>query len=171
MKATQAALNGTTTVDQVTVAVFFPSPPIPAPVVITSPVDNDAFELGYAPTVSGTGEPGSEVVVTDGSGSTLCTSAVDASGGWSCVTSALPLGSVTLKATQAAPNGTTTVDQVTVTVTGSVVNASVVIVGPIEGAVFGAVALAGSGAFLLARRKRNPANGAMKSEESSNALI
>ncbi|MFJ2535768.1 hypothetical protein, partial [Microbacterium maritypicum] len=33
-----------------------------APVVITSPVDNDAFELGYAPTVSGTGEPGSEVV-------------------------------------------------------------------------------------------------------------
>jgi hypothetical protein len=73
-----------------------PAPTIPAP-VITSPA-NGSTTSDTTPTISGTSRPGADIVVKEG-GTTLCTTRANASGIWSCDSSALSAGSHTITAT------------------------------------------------------------------------
>ena len=85
------------------------------PPVITPPTGptNDT-----TPPITGTGEPGSKVTVTDDDGTTVCTATVQADGSWSCSPStALPDGDHPLTATQTDPAGNTSTPSTPVTVT------------------------------------------------------
>ena len=83
-------------------------PVAPAPIV---PVDITGATTDAFSTISGTGEPGAEVVVTGDSGREVCRTTVGADGTWSCVsTIELPVGSMHLTATQAAADGSVTTE-------------------------------------------------------------
>lgn len=76
----------------------------PAAPVITSPAEGATVQ-DTTPLVSGTGETGATVTVTEGS-TVLCTAVVGGDGTWSCSpTVALPLGPHTVTATQADADG------------------------------------------------------------------
>jgi hypothetical protein len=66
---------------------------------ITSPTDGSNVD-SQTPTVGGSGAAGDTVTVWNGTTS-LCTAVVDGTGSWSCMTSTLPAGQLTLTATQA----------------------------------------------------------------------
>jgi hypothetical protein len=95
------------TVHSVGVSVTGPEVPVgtqfpPAP-VITSPKNNQSATL--AAQISGTGEPGATVTVTE-KGATLCTATASASGAWSCAPAAgLTAGQQTITATATDPTG------------------------------------------------------------------
>jgi hypothetical protein len=62
------------------------------------------------PTITGTGQPGDPVTITDQNGNTVCTTTVSAAGTFSCtVTNPLGDGPDTLTATETNSDGTTTV--------------------------------------------------------------
>lgn len=71
--------------------------------VLTGPADNARLNTA-TPTITGTAEAGTTVVVRRG-GTTVCTTIVPANGLWSCVPASLPEGSVTLTATATDPVG------------------------------------------------------------------
>jgi hypothetical protein len=76
----------------------------PAAPVITSPAQGASVQ-DTTPLISGTGEAGATVTVTEGS-TVLCTAVVAGNGTWSCSpTVALPLGPHTVTATQADAEG------------------------------------------------------------------
>ncbi|MEX0429736.1 Ig-like domain-containing protein, partial [Nocardioides sp. DS6] len=85
--------------------------------VITEPAD-DSATADNTPTISGTGEAGDTVTVTDGNGDTLCTATVADDGTWTCDSVQLADGSYTITATQtdAAGNDSPASDPVTFTV-------------------------------------------------------
>jgi hypothetical protein len=76
----------------------------PAVPLITAPTDGSSFRLP-TPTISGTGENGATVTVTEG-GTVLCTAVVVA-GVWNCTTSPLADGLHTIFATQRDVAGNT----------------------------------------------------------------
>jgi hypothetical protein len=84
-----------------------------APVGVNATTTSSA---GGLPVVSGTGEPGYGVTVTDGGGAAVCSTVVDADGDWSCVSvMAFTDGAHTLSVTQTDPVtgvASTPVDQV-----------------------------------------------------------
>jgi hypothetical protein len=76
---------------------------VPVAEISISPVDTAA---GARPTISGRGEPGYHVVVSDSAGGTVCEADVKADGSWSCVATAkVGGGSHTFTATQTDPAG------------------------------------------------------------------
>ena len=90
-----------------------PSTPVPITVDTHAPAapqitgPGGGGVAGARATVTGTGEAGDTVTVTD-NGAVLCTTLVDASGHWSCpVTAPLADGPHTITATQTDPAGTT----------------------------------------------------------------
>ncbi|MGG7507512.1 putative Ig domain-containing protein [Plantibacter sp. YIM 135249] len=90
---------------------------VPAAVAITTPTDKANEETPtLTPTVSGTGQPGASVVVTDDSGSTVGSATVGADGTWSVVTTTLAAGAHTLSATQITTGGTVSSAQISVTI-------------------------------------------------------
>ncbi|MGO4258889.1 Ig-like domain-containing protein, partial [Marmoricola sp. RAF53] len=107
----------------------------PAAPLITGPAEGSVVNT-TKPTITGTGEAGATVKVTDGSGATVCTALVQAGGTWSCIPSSpLPDGPQTLTATQIDPAGNTSAPvNVTFTVDTTAPDAPV-IEGPVEGAV------------------------------------
>ena len=89
----------------------------PAAPDITAPAQGASLQ-DTTPRISGTGEPGATVTVTEGS-TVLCTAVVAGNGTWSCDSSVLPLGQHTVSATQTDPSGNTSpADAVTFTVVG-----------------------------------------------------
>ncbi len=119
-------------------------------VVIGSPADGSTVTTA-TPTVSGTGEPGATVTVTDGAGNTLGTATVDANGNWSVpVTSPLPEGPNTVTATQDA-NGETSTATSSFTVAAE--GPAVPLVDPLLAGGLGVAGLALAGAGFLSRRK------------------
>ncbi|MGG7507540.1 Ig-like domain-containing protein [Plantibacter sp. YIM 135249] len=99
-------------------------------VAITSPVSGTSAETP-TPTISGTGQVGATVTLTDGNGDVLGSGIVDASGKWSITTSALAAGKHTITATQVTPGGTKTTSSVTI---NDIVPVNVVVTGPAGGA-------------------------------------
>jgi hypothetical protein len=68
-------------------------------VAITAPADG-ATVNDLTPTITGTGEPGATIEVTDADDDVVCTATVGTAGNWSCTPTAdLPEGEVTLTAT------------------------------------------------------------------------
>ncbi|MGG7507509.1 Ig-like domain-containing protein [Plantibacter sp. YIM 135249] len=67
--------------------------------------------------MSGTGQPGASVVVTDDSGSTVGSATVGADGTWSVVTTTLAAGAHTLSATQITTGGTASSAQISINIT------------------------------------------------------
>jgi len=101
--ASQTDPAGNTSADSapVTVTVDTVAPAAP---VITSPTNGEQTN-NTTPTITGTGEPGATVTVSDGT-PTICTAVVQADKTWSCTpTSALPTGPNTITATQTDPAG------------------------------------------------------------------
>lgn len=79
---------------------------LPAAPVITSPASGSST-MNPAPPITGTGEAGDTVTVTEG-GTTICTAVVDGTGHWSCTpTAPLAVGSHTITATDMTPGGQT----------------------------------------------------------------
>ncbi|WP_309235804.1 Ig-like domain-containing protein, partial [Amycolatopsis sp. SID8362] len=104
----------------------------PAAPVITGPVAGSTIG-DSTPTISGTGEPGATVTVSEGA-TVLCTATVDATGNWSCDSSTLPDGSHTVTATQADAAGNVSAVSAPDTFTvDSAVPAAPVIAGPVDG--------------------------------------
>src|SRR5690606_28864782 len=79
---TDAAGNESPVSNEVTITVDVTAPDAP---VITGPADGSSTS-DNTPTVSGTGEPGATITVTDGNGDLVCTTVVTGSGFWSCDT-------------------------------------------------------------------------------------
>src|SRR5918997_5336042 len=103
------------------------APVIEAPVSGTSTSDP-------TPTISGTGEPGSTVTVTDSTGAVLGTALVDAAGAWSFDSTALADGTYTITATQEDPAGNVSPASSPVIFTvDTVAPAAPVITGPADG--------------------------------------
>ncbi|EON23571.1 adhesin protein [Nocardioides sp. CF8] len=101
-------------------------------VTIDSPVEGSTVDTS-TPAITGTTEPGAEVVVTDANGDVVCTATADINGDWSCTpTTALPEGEQTLTATATDAAGNTATDTVTFTV-DSLVDGGIDITGPVEG--------------------------------------
>ncbi|MEX0428447.1 Ig-like domain-containing protein, partial [Nocardioides sp. DS6] len=99
---TDAAGNDSATSDPVIFTVDTTAPDAPA---ITGPKDGSEVN-DSTPTISGTGEAGDTVTVTDENGTTVCTATVQADGTWSCTPdTALTDGDHTLTATQTDPAG------------------------------------------------------------------
>ncbi|MDR0283743.1 MAG: Ig-like domain-containing protein, partial [Propionibacteriaceae bacterium] len=104
--ATQQDAAGTVSVpsNAVTVTIDRTAPTAP---VVTGPKDGGDVNTS-TPEVTGTGEPGATVDVTDGGGNTLCSTTVGPDGTWSCtVTSPLPEGPNEITVTQVDPAGNT----------------------------------------------------------------
>jgi hypothetical protein len=79
----------------------------PVAPVVTGPKDGGDINTS-TPEVTGTGEPGATVDVTDGGGNTLCQTTVQPDGTWSCtVTTPLPEGPNEIIVTQVDPGGNT----------------------------------------------------------------
>ena len=91
----------------------------PAAPVIVAPAEGTSVQ-DTTPLISGTGEPGATVTVTEGS-TVLCTAVVATNGTWSCSpTVALPLGPHTVSATQADADGNVSpADTVSFTIVGA----------------------------------------------------
>ena len=105
------------TADSAARAFTIDTTPPPAP-VIAAPA-NDASLNTATPTISGTAEANSTVRVFDGANTTpLCTATANASGAWSCTSSALTEGAhpLTARATDAAGNVSPASTTVTVNV-------------------------------------------------------
>lgn len=103
-----------------------------APVTIVSPVTGSTVPT-VTPTLTGTGQPGANVIIESELGVYLCSTTVDPSGEWSCtLTDPLPAGPVTLWADQRIPGGGGTNDGVTIEA-----------VPVVDGRVVGGIALAG----------------------------
>ncbi|MCL2317302.1 MAG: Ig-like domain-containing protein, partial [Actinomycetia bacterium] len=87
---------------------------VPAAPVITDPSDGTMVKT--SPLISGTGEDGARIVVTDDAGNEVCTATV-AGSAWSCQSN-LPDGTYTFTATQTDPAGNKSPasDAVTVTI-------------------------------------------------------
>ncbi|PTL58590.1 DUF4394 domain-containing protein [Paraconexibacter algicola] len=79
-----------------------PDQTAPAAPVITAPVADAA--LTATPAVTGTGEPGATLTVTEGP-LTLCSTVVGGDGGWSCTPTALAVGAHTIAVAQADRRG------------------------------------------------------------------
>jgi hypothetical protein len=75
-----------------------------APPVITSPADGSSTR-DVTPVISGTGEPGGTVTVTDGTGRVLGTAGVSAQGRWSLVSAAVTDGTHTITAVHTDADG------------------------------------------------------------------
>ena len=90
------ALGNTSTPASATFRVSTKGPGAP---VITAPVDKTLTNAA-TPTVSGTGEPGDAIAVTDEHGAPVCTATVGSDGAWSCQAGAQPDGTHTLSVTQ-----------------------------------------------------------------------
>lgn len=115
LTATQTDPAGNTSTPSAPVTVTVDTTPPAAP-AITGPAGPTADPT---PTITGTGEPGATVTVTDGDGTTVCTATVQPDGTWSCTpTTPLSDGDHTLTATQTDPAGNTSPpsDPLTVTV-------------------------------------------------------
>lgn len=116
----QEVLNGTEPIS--TPSDDFAPVDTTAPVapVITSPTEGSSTG-DTTPTVTGTGEPGATIKVTEG-GTTICTATVAADGTWSCTpTTALRVGQHTFTATATdAAGNTSPADTVTFTITAPV---------------------------------------------------
>lgn len=115
VSASQTNATGTGTDARTTLKDTVP----PSTPSIATPADATTINTA-TPTITGTGEAGSSLVVRRG-GVTVCTATVPANGVWSCVAQALPEGTVTLVATAtdavgnasaASPARTFTVDTV-----------------------------------------------------------
>ncbi|GAA5130519.1 hypothetical protein GCM10023339_61100 [Alloalcanivorax gelatiniphagus] len=111
--------GNTDTASTTFVIVLAPSPgdtAAPAAPDITSPAQGASIE-DRTPVISGTGEPGAQVTVTEGS-TVLCTAVVAGNGTWSCESSvALTPGQHTVGATQTdAAGNRSAADSVTFTV-------------------------------------------------------
>ncbi|MCL2317299.1 MAG: Ig-like domain-containing protein, partial [Actinomycetia bacterium] len=114
------------------VTLHFVDSQAPGAPVITGPSDETVTNA--PPVVSGTGEDGAKVVVSDEDGNTVCTATVSG-GTWSCPTN-LPDGDHTLTATQQDPAGNTSPASPGVTVTvDSQAPGAPVITGPSGGTV------------------------------------
>jgi len=74
--------------------------------VITGPTDGSSVH-DHTPTISGIGEPGDTVTVTDQDGDVLGTATVDGNGTWSLDSTHLDDGTYTITATQKDPAGNT----------------------------------------------------------------
>jgi large repetitive protein len=107
----------------------------PAKPVISAPTNNSAIS-DSTPTISGTGEIGATVTITDASNAVVCSATVAADKSWSCTPStALTDGTYTLKATQTDLAGNTSAASSPVTVTVDTVNpAKPAISSPTSGA-------------------------------------
>jgi len=117
---------------------------VPAAPVITGPADGAL--LTASPLVSGTGETGARVVVTDEGGHTVCSATVT-DGAWSCP-SHLADGDHALTAVQTDPAGNVSPSSHPVNVSvDTLVPAAPVITGPAEGTLTNssAVVVAGTG--------------------------
>jgi LPXTG-motif cell wall-anchored protein len=81
-------------------------PALPPAPVITAPEDGSVTD-DSTPTISGTGEPGNTVTVTDEEGAVLGSAEVDPDGSWQVVAPELPDGDHTITATQTDADGNT----------------------------------------------------------------
>ncbi|MDR0837098.1 MAG: Ig-like domain-containing protein [Propionibacteriaceae bacterium] len=72
---------------------------IPAPPKVNTPTDGK--------TITGTGEPGNTIDITDGNGNTLCTTTVAPDGTWSCIPANPPAEGSVITVTQTNPLGNT----------------------------------------------------------------
>ena len=89
----------------------------PSAPVVSTPIGG-ATTADATPVISGTGEAGARVSVTDGAGAAVCAAVVDEDGAWSCVPDAgLPEGEQTLSVAQVDTAG---IGSPTTTVTFSV---------------------------------------------------
>ncbi|WAA65641.1 hypothetical protein [Microbacterium oxydans] len=108
------------------------------PVDITGPVDGEVSDTRN-PTITGTGDEGAEVILTDDAGTELCRATVS-SGAWSCTVGVnLPDGPIKITATQTATDGTTTTD-----------NVSIIIADPLNSPVIDPTLAGGAGIALFA---------------------
>ena len=103
LTATQTDLGGNVSPPSLSVVITVDTTAPPAPLV-TGPAAGSSTD-DSTPTVAGTGEPGATITVRDGA-ATLCSAVADASGNWSCTSTALGDGlhSVTTTATDPAGN-------------------------------------------------------------------
>jgi hypothetical protein len=108
------------------------------PPVITSPSPG-AITSDTTPTITGTGEPGATVTVTDQTGTVLGTAVVDANGEWSLTpTTPLADGDYTITATQVDTQGNASLESSPVIFTvDSTAPAAPVITGPADGSTVG----------------------------------
>ncbi|MGG7507521.1 Ig-like domain-containing protein [Plantibacter sp. YIM 135249] len=111
LSATQITTGGTASSAQISITIE-----IPATVAITTPADGSTAET-TTPTVSGTGQPGASVVLTNNAGSTVGSATVDAYGTWSVVTTTLAAGAHTLSAIQTTTGGTVSSAQISINIT------------------------------------------------------
>lgn len=77
--ATATDAEGNTSDPSAAVTVTIDSIPPDAPAVTSPTITNDT-----TPTLTGEGEPGTTLTITDDSGATVCTTTVDTDGTWSC---------------------------------------------------------------------------------------
>jgi hypothetical protein len=115
--------------------------------VITSPADGST--LGDStPTVSGTGEAGATITVTDSTGKPVCTATVAEDGNWTCTPGQVADGTYTVHATQTdkASNASAASNSITVTIDTTIPSA-VIISAPVADAVLNnaSPALTGTG--------------------------
>jgi len=109
---------------------------VPDAPVITSPKQGDLTN-DNTPVITGTGEPGATVTVTDttdpSNPAPLCTAVVAPDGTWSCTSSKLADGSHTIQATQTDPAGNTSVPSAPVSVTVDTQAPAAPVVNPSNG--------------------------------------
>ncbi|MFD5430328.1 FG-GAP-like repeat-containing protein, partial [Streptomyces sp. NPDC127084] len=113
-----------------TVSVLLNTTALPVTPVITSPA-NGATINDSTPTFTGTGGPGDTITITDENDTVICTAIVNAAGNWTCTALApIPDGQHTFTPTATNPQGSTTGQPVTVTITTTTPPVTPVITSP-----------------------------------------